>query len=189
MGCSGTNQVSEFDLEQKMSRQKDNLSYKITENEIKIQQYESQIQNLDYLIKQGETDIQINQFQLKQSELKAKAKKLLEFKREKDRTQQTLEKLQAMNETLKNNRENLERKIDEQDNMRQIKKGNEIMNQINKENHTKTLQENVDNLYLQKKQEEETKRILERGNRQLVGDENLINEDAYLKQILSGNAQ
>ena len=57
-----------------MSRQKDNLSYKITENEIKIQQYESQIQNLDYLIKQGETDIQINQFQLKQSELKAKAK-------------------------------------------------------------------------------------------------------------------
>ena len=103
MGCSGTNQVNEYDLERKMGRQKDNLSYKITENEIKIQQYESQIQNLDYLIKQGETDIQMNQFQLKESELKSKAKKLLEYKREKDRTQQTLEKLQAMNLSFKHN--------------------------------------------------------------------------------------
>ena len=186
MGCSGTNQTNEYDLEQKMGRQKDNLSYKITENEIKIQQYESQIQNLDYLIKQGETDIQMNQFQLKESELKSKAKKLLEYKREKDRTQQTLEKLQAMNEALKNNKENLERKIDEQGNVRELRKGNDIMNQINKENHTKTIQENIDKLYLQKKQEEETKRILERGNRQMVGDENLINADDYLKQLLGG---
>ena len=188
MICSGTNQVNEYDLERKMGRQKDNLSYKITENEIKIQHYESQIQNLDYLIKQGETDIQMNQFQLKESELKSKAKKLLEYKREKDRTQQTLEKLQAMNEALKNNKENLERKIDEQGNVRELRKGNEIMNQINKENHTKTIQDNVNNLYLQKKQEEETKRILERGNKQLVSDENLINEDAYLKQLLGGTA-
>ena len=93
MGCSGTNQVKEYDLEQKMYKQKDNLSYKISENEIKIQEYENQIQNFEYLIKNGETDIQVNQFQLKESELKAKAKKLLELKREKDRTQQTLEKL------------------------------------------------------------------------------------------------
>ena len=188
MGCSSSNQVNENDLEQKMYKQKDNLSYKITDNEIKIQQYESQIQNLEYLIKQGETDIQVNQFQLKESELKAKAKKLLEFKREKDRTQQSLEKLQAMNEALKNNRENFERKIDEQQNIRELKQGNLIMNQINKENHTKTIQDNMDKLYLQKKQEEETKRILERGNRQMVGDENLINEDAYLKQLLGGTA-
>lgn len=187
MGCSGTNQVKEYDLEQKMYKQKDNLSYKISENEIKIQEYENQIQNFEYLIKNGETDIQVNQFQLKESELKAKAKKLLELKREKDRTQQTLEKLQAMNETLKNNRENLERKIDEQQNVRELKQGNAIMNQISKENHTKTIQDNINNLYLQKKQEEETKRILERGNKQMVGDENLINEDAYLKQLLGGN--
>ena len=92
-----------------------------------------------------------------------------------------------MNETLKNNRENLERKIDEQQNVRELKQGNAIMNQISKENHTKTIQDNINNLYLQKKQEEETKRILERGNKQMVGDENLINEDAYLKQLLGGN--
>ena len=188
MGCSDSSQVNEVDLERRMNRQKDNFSYKITENEIKIQKYESQIQNLEYLIKQGEADIQVNQFQLKQSELKAKAKKLLEFKREKDRTQQTLEKLQAMNEALKNNRENFERKIDERANVRELDEGNKIMNQISKENHTKTIQDNLDNLYLQKKQEEETKRILERGNRQMIGEENLINEDAYLKQLLGGTA-
>ena len=51
MGCAGTSQVNEYELERKMARQKDNLSYKITENEIKIQQYESQIQNLEYIIK------------------------------------------------------------------------------------------------------------------------------------------
>ena len=187
MGCAGTSQVNEYELERKMARQKENLSYKISENETKIRQYESQIQNLEYIIKQGETDIQVNQFQLKQSELKAKTKKLLEFKREKARTQQTLEKLQAMNETLKNNRENFKRQIDEQKNIRVVKDGNEIMNQINKENHNKIIQENEENLYLQKEQDEETKRILEMGNRQIAGDENLINEDAYLQQILSGN--
>ena len=186
MGCSGTNQVNERDLEDKMNRQKNNLSYKITENEIKIQQYESQIQNLEYLIKQGETDIQVNQFQLKQSELKAKAKKLLEFKREKDRTQKTLDNLQAMNEALKNNKENFERKIDEQANVRELGRGNEIMNQINKQNHTQTIEENVNKLYLQKKQEENTRNILERGNRLMVDDNNLLNEDAYLKQLLGG---
>ena len=188
MGCSGTSQVNEYEFDRRMNKQKDNFSFKITENEVKIQQYESQIQNLEYLIKQGENDIQINQFQLKESELKSRAKKLLEFRREKDRTQQTLEKLQAMNEALKNNRENLDRKIDERENIRHLKEGNEIMNQINKDNHTKTIENNLNNLYIQKKQEEETKRILEMGNKQMVGSDNLINEDAYLKQILGGNA-
>ena len=187
MGCSSPNAIEEqknIPLEIQMEAQKRDLMVQIEENNIKIMNLENEIQKMDSQIRDGENDIKLNQFQLKENELKAKAKKLIDMQRDKARNQRSLDSLRGINETMKNNLENLERKLEEHRNIKALKQGNEIMNQYNRENNAAILANNANQLLDQRAKDEQTKKIIERGNNAYVGNDNLRNEDEYLKELL-----
>ena len=126
----------------------------------------------------------MNQFQLKDTELKSRAKKILELKKDKDGIQRRLDSLTTMNETVKNNLENIQRKIDELRNINSLQKGNEIMKQFNKVNNDGILNDNINSLMEQKTKDERTKKMLERVNKAYVGNDPNLNEDAILRNLL-----
>ena len=145
---------------------------------------EKEIENLENQIKEAENDIKLNQFQLKDTELKSRAKKILELKKDKDGIQRRLDSLTTMNETVKNNLENIQRKIDELRNINSLQKGNEVMKQFNKVNNDRILNDNINSLMEQKTKDERTKKMLERANKAYVGNDPNLNEDAILRNLL-----
>ena len=172
------------DLEIRMEKLKRDLLLQIEENKFKIKSTEKEILEIENKIKQGEIDIQKNHFQYNESELKYKAKKLLELKRDKARSEITVESLSTYNETNKNNLQTIKNKIEEIKNIKLLKQGNEIMNLISKEDYNKILETNTKNLLAQKRIDDQNQEILQRANNQYVGDDILQNEEAYLKQLL-----
>ena len=183
MGCDGINEEKQLTMEQKMEILKRNLKSRKLDNELKIMSLEKEIANYENQIKDGENDIKLNQFTYNESELKTKVKKLIQLQNDKNRLQRNLDSLTAMNETIKNNIQNIENKMDEYSNMNCFKEGNELLNQLNKENNAGVLIENNNALLNQKREEERTKQILQKGNEKIAGND-LYNEDDYLKQLL-----
>ena len=179
MGCSHAPKSLDLD---DLIRQQSSFYYQVDENNKKIENYEIELQGILNKIKQGENDIKLKQFQYSKEELVSKAKKLIGFKRDGIRIQNSINYLTTMNETLKNNSANLERKINEYKSVKELKQGNDIMAQINKENHNKIIEENINNLLVQKKKDEQNQKMLERGNDLYIGDG--FNADNYLKQLL-----
>ena len=184
MGCSSSSQTIEYNLSENLEAQRRNLLMQIEENNLKIKQYENEIQSKENEINEQENDIKLNQYQYKESELKAKARKIIDLKKDQERSKRSLDSLRTMNETMKNNLENVERKINEHANMEKIKKGNEVMNQVKRQNNDQILANNVENLLDQRARDEQTKKNLERANNQYLGNDPQFNEDAYLKELL-----
>ncbi len=186
MGCSVKPKTHDDnnELEIRMEKLKRDLLLQIEENKFKIKSTEKEILEIENKIKQGEIDIQKNHFQYNESELKYKAKKLLELKRDKARSEITVESLSTYNETNKNNLQTIKNKIEEIKNIKLLKQGNEIMNLISKEDYNKILETNTKNLLAQKRIDDQNQEILQRANNQYVGDDILQNEEAYLKQLL-----
>ncbi len=60
------------------------------------------------------------------------------------------------------------------------------MDQVKNQNHHDILQDNVENFLDQRARDEQTKKILQRANKQYLGNEPQYNEDAYLKELLGG---
>ena len=106
------------------------------------------------------------------------------MKRDKARSEITVESLSTYNETNKNNLQTIKNKIEEIKNIKLLKQGNEIMNLISKEDYNKILETNTKNLLAQKRIDDQNQEILQRANNQYVGDDILQNEEAYLKQLL-----
>ena len=184
MGCDEINDEKQLTMEQQMEILKRKLRARKLDNELKIMSLEKEIANYENQIKDGENDIKLNQFTYNESELKLKVKKLIQLQNDKNRLQRNLDSLSAMNETIKNNIQNIENKMDEYSNMNYFKEANEVMNQINKENNAEVLIENNNALLNQKREEERTIQILQKGNEKIAGNNNLYNEDDYLKQLL-----
>ena len=180
MGCDGEQKTLDIN---DLTKQQSSLSYQIRENKTKIDNYEKELQSIQNQIKQGENDIKLKQYQYSKEELESKAKKLISLKRDEARTQQSISHLMTINETLKNNLESLERKINEHNSLKELKKGNDLMKQINKENHNEILENNVNNLLVQQARDNQNQRVLERGNNLYFGNEG-FNEQDYMKQLL-----
>ena len=180
MGCGGEQKT--LDINDLIKRQ-NSLSNQIRENKAKIDNYEKELQNIQNQLKKGESDIKLKQYQYSKEELQSKAKKLISLKRDEARTQKSISYLMTMNETLKNNLESLERKINEYYSLKELKKGNDLMKQINKENHNEILENNVNNLLVQQAKDNQNQRVLERGNNLYFGNEG-FNEQDYMKQLL-----
>lgn len=69
------------DLLPNMETHKREYILRIEENNIKINIYEKNIQQLDNQIRERENDIKSNQYQYSEQEIKAKARKLIELGR------------------------------------------------------------------------------------------------------------
>ena len=188
MGCGGIKVANDQNrppsLEVQLEKQKRDLEYQVETNNIKLNSLEKEIEEIDKKVKEGENNIKLNQYQLKEEELKSKAKKLIELKRDRARLQKTLEQISSMNETLKNNLDSVTKKIIENQNMKAIKNQNVIMDQYEKENVTQAIGKNVANLKRQKEEDEKMQKILQRGNDAYIGNDNLKDEDAYLRDLL-----
>ena len=183
MGFSGSKKPK-LTLEEKLEKQKRELAIQVETNNIKIISLEREIEELDKKIKEGESDIKLNQFQYTESELKSKAKKLVELNRDKNRVQKSLESVLALNQAAKNNLDGVEKKILENQNIKILQNGNEVMNQYNEINKVNIISDNVGNLAKQKAEEEKIQKILNNGNDAYVGEDNLNNEEAYLNELL-----
>ena len=118
MGCfdSSSNHTIYYNLEANLERQRRSLLMQIDENKIKIQNYENEIQNYENQIKDPDNDI------YKESELKGKAKKIFDLKKDQERVKRSLDSLTTINETMKNNLENIENNINKHSNMKKLKK-------------------------------------------------------------------
>ena len=188
MGCGGIKVANDQNrppsLEVQLEKQKRDLEYQVETNNIKLNSLEKEIEEIDKKVKEGENNIKLNQYQLKEEELKSKAKKLIELKRDRARLQKTLEQISSMNETLKNNLDSVTKKIIENQNMKAIKNQNVIMDQYEKENVTQAIGMNVANLKRQKEEDEKMQKILQRVNDAYIGNDNLKDEDAYLRDLL-----
>ena len=116
--------------------------------------------------------------------MKSKAKKLLDIRKDRERTQKLLDSIRVYNETLKNNLAMIKAKIEEERNKQSIEESNKLMKKLGKENTADVLQTNVNNLMVEQEKADENKRILEDGNRAINSDLGILNEEDYLKKLL-----
>ena len=175
----------QISLEDQLKNQKLNLQNQIEANNIKIISYENDIEELENQIKEGENYIRSNHLQLNYMELKHKSSQLIELYKDKDRALRNLDSLFNINETMKNNLENIEKKLEEERKVSSLKQANQIMEEYNHENNNEILANNINLLMEQRHQDENTKKILERYNNAYNGnDPSLQNVDAYLEQLL-----
>ena len=186
MGCSTDDRKyvgTTLPLEEVMEGQKRNLNIQIEENNIKIMSYEKEIENYNNKIKDGENEIKLNSFALSEAEVNTKIKKLMELQKDRARIQGTLKYLQTLNETLKNNLENVKKKLDEYRAGKVLRDGNEIMNKIELVNNAKVINANAKNLIKQKEVDEQNQKNIQRLNDAYAGSD-VINEDEHRRQLL-----
>ena len=194
MGCSDTGENTRRktqSLEISLENQKNQLEQQIYQNNEEKYNLEKKIEDYDKKIKEGENYIKMNQSQLSEEQLRSTARKIIEIKRDRTRDQRTLEQISTMNEGLKNNLDATEKKIIEIKNMKALKNQNEIMKQYEKENIGQTAINNAEFLKKQRDDDNKIQRLLQRGNDAYIGNDDLKDEDAYLKNLLgngtSGN--
>ena len=135
-------------------------------------------------IKQGESDLKQNQYSYSESEKLNKAKKLMEIQKDRQREQKSLDSLRTYNETLKNNLNMLNSKIEEIRNTQQIQEGNDLMNELKDLDAGEALQQNLNHIMVERQKEEENIKIMQQGNNALDEDLAIKNPDDYLKALL-----
>ena len=181
MGCSSSETALSVE---DMEAEKRKYLLLIEDNNFKIRQCDNEITKLDEQIKKGEADIKVNQYQYSQDEINNKIQKLISLKRDRARIQKNKESSAAFNENAKNNCDNLDRKIEEFKNMKQMRRGNDMIQRIQNENHEGILQNNINGLNQAKQESELITRMVQRGNDQYIGSDVLMNEAEYKRQLL-----
>ena len=186
MGCSSSEAVGvgpRLSLEEEMERQKRNLDLQIDENNIKIMGYEREIEDFNNQIKERENEVKLNGYALSEAEINSKIKKLMDLQKDRARTQRSLDSLKTLNETLKNNLENVKKKLEEQGVVQTLKDGNQLMNKIDDGNYANIMNTNAKNLLRQRVNDDQTQKNLERLNDAYAGSD-VPNLDDYKKKLL-----
>ena len=166
MGCSNVTE------EEKIISKKRKLETIINENESNLKQKDAEVTKLDMKIVQLESDIVQNQFILSEIELKNKARIIAELKKDKIRKDKERNNLNILNETMKNNLQMMELKIEEYRNAKSIEEANSLLKDIYNMNFSKSYKNNVKSLLQNKQQNEENMRVLEDGNKLYLNDNN-----------------
>ena len=186
MGCSSSEAVGvgpRLSLEEEMERQKRNLDLQIDENNIKIMGYEREIEDFNNQIKEKENEVKLNGYALSEAEINSKIKKLMDLQKDRARIQRSLDSLKNLNETLKNNLENVKKKLEEQRVVQTLKDGTQLMNKIDEGNNDNIMNTNAKNLLKQRVNDDQTQKNLERLNNAYSGSD-VPNLDDYKKQLL-----
>ena len=186
MGCSSSEAVGvgpRLSLEEEMERQKRNLDLQIDENNIKIMGYEREIEDFNNQIKEKENEVKLNGYALSEAEINSKMKKLMDLQKDRARIQRSLDSLKTLNETLKNNLENVKKKLEEQRVVQTLKDGTQLMNKIDEGNNANIMNTNAKNLLKQRVNDDQTQKNLERLNNAYAGSD-VLNVDDYKKKLL-----
>ena len=187
MGCCSDEAIAvgrpRLSLEEEMERQKRNLDSQIGENNKKIMGYEREIEDFNNQIKEKENEVKLNGYALSEAEINSKIKKLMDLQKDRARTQRSLDSLKTLNETLKNNLENVKKKLEEQRVVQTLKDGNQLMNKIDDGNYANIMNTNAKNLLKQRVNDDQTQKNLERLNNAYAGSD-VLNVDDYKKKLL-----
>ena len=183
MGCLSADDRGE-DAVSKLTSLKGRVMTTIQLNDIKIAKSEKELEKIEAQIKQGENDIKQNQYSYSDSEKQTKVKKLIDLQKDRAREQKSLDALRTYNETLKNNLTMLNSKIEEVRNAQQIKEGNDLMKELGSLDTGETLRQNIENVMIENKRQEDNIKIMQNGNNALNSDLGIQNPDDYLKSLL-----
>ena len=186
MGCSSSDAVGvgpRLSLEEEMERQKRNLDSQIGENNIKIMGYEREIEDFNNQIKERENEVKLNGYALSEAEINSKIKKLMDLQKDRARTQRSLDSLKTLNETLKNNLENVGKILEELRVMQTLKDGNQLMDKLDEGTNANILYTNAKKLLKQRAIDDQTQKNLERLNNAYTGSD-VLNIDEYKKKLL-----
>ena len=170
-----------------LERLRNSVLSTIEVNKVKMETLENKIQQMDSEIKEGENDLRQNQYSYSEQEKKAKAKKLFDLQKDRQRAQKSLDLISANTENLKNNLSMIESKISELKNYAQLKEGDDVMKGLGDIDTGEMLQKNIQDIMRQQGKDDEQLRILEGGNRVVNDGLGINSADDYLKQILGGN--
>ena len=170
-----------------LERLRNSVLSTIEVNKVKMETLENKIQQMDSEIKEGENDLRQNQYSYSEQEKKAKAKKLFDLQKDRQRAQKSLDLISANTENLKNNLTMIESKIAELKNYAQLKEGDDVMKGLGDIDTGEMLQKNIQDIMRQQGKDDEQLRILEGGNKAVNDGLGINSADDYLKQILGGN--
>ena len=183
MGCLSADD-RDNDAVSKLTSLKGRVMTTIQVNDIKIAKSEKELEKIEAAIKQGENDIKQNQYSYSDSEKQTKVKKLIDLQKDRAREQKSLDALRTYNETLKNNLNMLNSKIEEVRNAQQIKEGNDLMKELGSLDTGETLRQNIENVMIENQRQENNIKIMQNGNNALNSDLGIQNPDDYLKSLL-----
>ena len=183
MGCLSADD-RDNDAVSKLTSLKGRVMTTIQVNDIKIAKSVKELEKIEAAIKQGENDIKQNQYSYSDSEKQTKVKKLIDLQKDRAREQKSLDALRTYNETLKNNLTMLNSKIEEVRNAQQIKEGNDLMKELGSLDTGETLRQNIENVMIENKRQEDNIKIMQNGNNALNSDLGIQNPDDYLKSLL-----
>ena len=172
-----------------LGRVRHNLMKQIVLNKIKIEYKEKNIQNLDNKINQLENDLKQNQYSYSDTEKKQKAGQIMGLKKELLLEEKALEEARTYNETLNNNKNTVESKIAEVNNMGTIEQVNgalEKLREIERKN-AEILQRNVETIIEERMKRERLIEIMKKGNDDFYAELGFKDEDDYLKKLLGNN--
>ena len=183
MGCLSADD-RDNDAVSKLTSLKGRVMTTIQVNDIKIAKSEKELEKIEAAIKQGENDIKQNQYSYSDSEKQTKVNKLIDLQKDRAREQKSLDALRTYNETLKNNLTMLNSKIEEVRNAQQIKEGTDLMKELGSLDTGETLRQNIENVMIENKRQEDNIKIMQNGNNALNSDLGIQNPDDYLKSLL-----
>ena len=183
MGCLCVDDRGK-DAVSKLTSLKGRVMTTIQVNDIKIAKSQKELEKIEAAIKQGENDIKQNQYSYSDSEKQTKVNKLIDLQKDRAREQKSLDALRTYNETLKNNLTMLNSKIEEVRNAQQIKEGNDLMKELGSLDTGETLRQNIENVMIENKRQEDNIKIMQNGNNALNSDLGIQNPDDYLKSLL-----
>ncbi len=183
MGCLSADD-RDNDAVSKLTSLKGRVMTTIQLNDIKIAKSEKELEKIEAAIKQGENDIKQNQYSYSDSEKQTKVKKLIDLQKDRAREQKSLDALRTYNETLKNNLTMLNSKIEEVRNAQQIKEGTDLIKELGSLDTGETLRQNIENVMIENKRQEDNIKIMQNGNNALNSDLGIQNPDDYLKSLL-----
>ena len=170
----------------KLTQLKSKLLTNIKINEIKIENSENIISDFSKQITDMENEIKQFQYSLNEEEKLSKAKKAIGLRNDKSREQKNFDILYTFNESLKNNLQTINNKIEELKMYINVKDANKIIKELGIIDTNQTFMDNANMILLEGEKSEELIKKAEDGN-------SLINEGIsipkeYLNQIL-GNSE
>ena len=182
MGCSSNSASVPLTLTEELEEQRRKVMFNIEENNVKIATYENEIDNYNKEIKERENELK-NGYTLTDAEKNTRFNKLMELQKDRARVQRNLDSLKTYNEVMKNNLENIDKKLDELRVAQTVKGGNKLFKKIEDENNSGVIGANAHNLISQRTKDDRNRAEIERMNRVYNGND-VINEEAYRRQLL-----
>ena len=179
MGCSALSKIGKLEEYKKL------LEQDIKDYEIYLKEKDSKIEALNSQLANEEKEIRANKHSYTKQQKIDKAKKLMPILIEKFRIEWLANYTRKFTETLKNNLETIEKKIQQMKLNRNLKRANEIIKEFD---DVDTGEEIKINLNLMMNENQKTKKeieLMDSGNNAINKEKGMADIDSYLKNLLN----